>query len=212
MERTRPFGALAEALDCQPDSPDPRGGHSRPLGHQQPRRHRRQPIAAAQTPTVSRATGGSGPVTVTSDAGLQFRVVDALVDLVEGLALQTPLVIAVDDLQWVDPSSLLTIAAIGRRFSFMPVALIVCFRPGPDRAQFRQVIDALTRSGATELGVGRLDEPAVEALVSELVAGRAGPTLLGEIAGAGGNPLFITELLAAIEADGILQETTGGST
>ncbi len=224
LERTRPFGAIAEALDCQPSSPDPR------------RRAIADLLAAHASDGVDGTdgrgdtdgtdrgadyhdglwgdwgdwgAGGSGPVTVTSDAGLQFRVVDAFVDLVEGLTIDAPLVIAVDDLQWVDPSSLLTIGAIGRRFSYMPIGLIACYRPGPSREQFRQVVDALTRLRATQLSVGRLDASAVEALVSELVAGQAGPILLGEIAGAGGNPLFITELLAAIEADGILREADG---
>lgn len=167
LERTRPFGAIAEALDCSPTSPDPR----------------RQAIAALLAGGDAGRGGhdGRGPVTVTSDAGLQFRVVDAFVDLVEDLTLHTPLVVAVDDLQWVDPSSLLTIGAIGRRSSFMPLGFIGCYRPSPSSAQLRHVVDALTGSGATQLAVGRLDESAVEALVSELVAGRPGPTLLREI-------------------------------
>jgi len=196
LERTRPFGAIAEALDCSPTSPDPR----------------RRAIAALLATSGDAGRGGHdgrGPVTVTSDAGLQFRVVDAFVDLVEDLTLHTPLVVAVDDLQWVDPSSLLTIGAIGRRSSFMPLGFLGCYRPSPRSAQLRHVVDALTGAGATQLAVGRLDESAVEALVSELVSGRPGPTLLREIAGAGGNPLFITELLAAMEADGILEVTPG---
>ena len=68
---------------------------------------------------------------MTSDPGLRFRAVDALADLVEELALAGPLVIGVDDLQWADPSSLLTLAALGRRLAYLPVALIACFRPSP---------------------------------------------------------------------------------
>ena len=194
LERTRPFGAIAEALDCRATSADPR----------------RRAIAALLATGGPRGLEGSGPVTVTSDAGLQFRVVDAIVDLVETLALHSPLVIALDDLQWVDPSSLITVAAIDRRFSFLPVAVIGCYRSAPRLSQLRHVVDALIRSGATHVGVGRLDESAVEALVAELVAGHPGPTLLREVAGAGGNPLFITELLAAIESDGILEQTADG--
>jgi len=197
LERSRPFGAIAEALDCHPSSSDPRRRAIAGLLTAHGRDGREGPRA------------GGGPVTVTNDAGLQFRVVDAFVDLVEDLALHTPLVIALDDLQWVDPSSLLTIGAIGRRFSYLPVALIGCYRPGPTQAQLRRAVDALTRSGATRLVVDRLDESAVEALVSELVGGHPGPTLLREIAGAGGNPLFITELLTAIDADGVLEVTEG---
>jgi hypothetical protein len=40
-----------------------------------------------------------GPITVTSDPGLRFRVVDAITDLVEELALAGPVMIGLDDLQ-----------------------------------------------------------------------------------------------------------------
>ena len=81
--------------------------------------------------SLSGGAGERNPITVTSDPGLRFRVVDALADLVEELALAGPLVIGVDDLQWADASSLLTLAALGRRAEYLPVALIACFRPSP---------------------------------------------------------------------------------
>ena len=71
------------------------------------------------------------PITVTSDPGLRFRAVDAFTDLAEELALAGPLLIGVDDLQWADPSSLLTLGALSRRLARLPVALIGCFRPSP---------------------------------------------------------------------------------
>ena len=43
-------------------------------------------------------TGDQGPMTVSSDPGLQSQAVDAFIDLVEALALQRPLVVGVDDL------------------------------------------------------------------------------------------------------------------
>ena len=52
---------------------------------------------------------------MSSDPGLQFQAVDAFGDLVESLALHHPLVVAVDDLQWADPSSLLTLGTLGGR-------------------------------------------------------------------------------------------------
>ena len=57
---------------------------------------------------------------MTSDPGLQFRVVDALADLAEELTDAGPILIAIDDLQWADPSSLLTLAAIVRRPPYLP--------------------------------------------------------------------------------------------
>jgi predicted ATPase len=66
--------------------------------------------------------GDGGPVTVTSDPGLRFRAVDALADLAEALALAGPLVIGLDDLQWADPSSLLTLSTVVRRMAGLPTA------------------------------------------------------------------------------------------
>ena len=112
LERTRPFGLVADAFGCARRSPDPR--------------------RAAITGLL--ATGGSGehnPITVTSDPGLRFRAVDAFADLAEELALSGPLVIGVDDLQWADASSLLTLGALSRRVAYLPVGLIACFRPSP---------------------------------------------------------------------------------
>jgi hypothetical protein len=78
LERTRPFGVLADTLACTGactgSSPDPR----------------RRAIAGLLTPRV----GDRGPLTVSSDPDLQFQAVDAFGDLIEALALRGPLVLA----------------------------------------------------------------------------------------------------------------------
>ena len=71
LERTRPFGLLAAAFGCARSSPDPR----------------RAAIAGL---LAAPGAGDLGPITVTSDPGLRFRVVDAFTDLVEELALAGP--------------------------------------------------------------------------------------------------------------------------
>jgi predicted ATPase len=103
LERLRPFGVLVEALECRPSSPDPRRAAISAL------------LAAPSVPSDE-------VTTVTSDPGLQFQVVDAVLDLVEALADGGPLVIGLDDLQWADPSTLLTVGALVRRLSQAPIA------------------------------------------------------------------------------------------
>ena len=109
LEGMRPFGLMTGVFGCTRSSPDLR--------------------RAAIAELLSGAAGERNPITVTSDPGLRFRVVDALADLVEELALAGPLLIGVDDLQWADASSLLTLAALGRRAEYLPVGIIACFRP-----------------------------------------------------------------------------------
>ena len=189
LERTRPFGLVAAAFGCVRSSPDPR----------------RAAIAAL----LATRGGDRGPITVTSDPGLRFRAVDAFADLAEELALAGPLVIGVDDLQWADPSSLLTLAAVSRRLADLPVALIGCLRPSPRIPELDRLAGLLLDAGGRILAVRGLTERAVAELVAEAVAAVPGPGLLAGISGAAGNPLFVTELLGALAQEGAI-ETAGG--
>ena len=190
LERTRPFGLVAAAFGCVRSSPDPR----------------RAAIAAL---LATHGGGERGPITVTSDPGLRFRAVDAFADLAEELALAGPLVIGVDDLQWADPSSLLTLAAVSRRLAYLPVALIGCLRPSPRIPELDRLAGLLLDAGGRILAVRGLTERAVAELVAEAVAAVPGPGLLAGVSGAAGNPLFVTELLGALAQEGAI-ETAGG--
>lgn len=185
LERNRPFGLLAKALGCVASSSDPR----------------RRAIAAL---LASHGSGERGPITVTSDPGLQFRAVDAFSDLVEELALGAPLLIGVDDLQWADPSSLLTLGALSRCLAY-PAGIIACFRPAPRVPDLERLVTAWEAAGARHLVVRPLSDHAVTELVAKTVAAEPGPGLLRKITGAAGNPLFITELLAALDQEGLIK-------
>jgi DNA-binding CsgD family transcriptional regulator len=191
LEQARPFGLMADAFGCVPGSGEPR----------------RAAIAELL------AASGGGPsrerITVTSDPGLQFRVVDAFGDLVEALALSGPVVVGADDLQWADPSSLVTLAAIARRLTDLPVAVIGCFRRVPRGPELDGAVRVLQAAGARYLTLPPLSEGAVGELVSEMVSAKPGPCLLAEISGAAGNPLFITELLAALQQEGAIHVKGG---
>ena len=190
LERTRPFGVLAGALGCARSSPDPR----------------RAAIAGL---LAAPAAGDQGPITVTSYPGLRFRVVDAFTDLVEELALAGPVMLGLDDLQWADPSSLLTVGALARRLTGLPVGVIGCLRPSPRAAELNRLASALDAAGARHLTLHPLTREAVTGLVAQAVAAEPGPRLLAEVAGAAGNPLFITELLGALAQEEAIT-TVGG--
>lgn len=186
LERTRPFGLLAATFGCATSSPDPR-------------------LAGIGALLATHGSGDRGPITVTSDPGLLFRTVDAFTDLVDELALAGPLVIGVDDLQWADPSSLLTLGAVGRRLAYVPVAVIGCLRPAPRAAELERLAGALEAAGARHLALSPLRDDAVHDLVADTVAAEPGPGLLAEVSGAAGNPLFITELIGAIIQEGAIK-------
>jgi tetratricopeptide (TPR) repeat protein len=184
----RPFGVMTDAFRCSRSSPDPR----------------RAAIAG-----LLAGGGEHGPITVTSDPGLRFRVVDALADLAEELALSGPLVIGIDDLQWADASSLLTLNALNRRADYLPVGLIACFRPLPRAPELDRLVATLLSAGGRQLSLGGLTEHAVTDLVADMVTAAPGQRLLAGISGAAGNPLFVTEMLGALAQEGMI-ETSGG--
>jgi DNA-binding CsgD family transcriptional regulator len=189
LEGTRPFGVLADIFAGAGSSSDPR----------------RAAIAAL----LATHNGDRAPLTVSSDPGLQFQAVDAFVDLIESLALQRPLVVAVDDLQWADPSTLLTLATLGGRLADVPLALLGCLRLLPRGPELQRVLEAMEAGGARRLPLGPLGDDAVGELVAEVVAAEPGHRLLAEVAGAGGNPLFVTELVGALLAEGAIQVADG---
>ena len=190
LEQTRPFGVMADAFGCARSSPDPRR-------------------AAIGELLAAGGDGARDPITVTSDPGLRFRVVDALADLAEELALAGPLMIGVDDLQWADPSSLLTLSALSRRVEYLPVGLVMCFRPSPRPPELDRLAASLASAGGRHLSLGGLTGQAVTDLVTDTVAAMPGRGLLAGISGAAGNPLFVTEMLAALAQEGLI-ETSGG--
>ena len=193
LDQDRPFGLIARVLGCDASSPDPR----------------RTTIAAMLWP---HEPPDRGPISVSSDPGLQFRVVDAMADLVEELTVTGPLLIGLDDLQWADPSSLLTVAAIARRPTYLPLALITCLRPVPRDRELLRLLDLLLDTPRTRhVNLHGLDPAAVLAMVADLTASDPGPSLMAAVARAGGNPLFIGELLNAVREDGAITVVDGRS-
>jgi DNA-binding CsgD family transcriptional regulator len=190
LERTRPFGLVAGMFGCTRAAPDPR--------------------RAAIAELLAAGEGGDrGPVTVTSDPGLQFRAVDAFADLAEELALAGPLVLGADDLHWADPSSLVTLGALAARLDGLPAAIIGCFRPAPAGAGLERLADALEAAGGRRLSLRELDACAVAELAADTVGAAPGRRLLAGIAGAAGNPLFVTELLGALAQEQMITIADG---
>ena len=193
LERTRPFGLVAAMFGCTRSAPDPR----------------RAAIGELLSSGDRGDFEGRGPVTVTSDPGLQFRAVDAFADLAEELALDGPLVLGVDDLHWADPSSLMTLGALAARLDGLPVAIIGCSRPAPAVAGLERLASALEAAGGRRLSLRELDGRAVAELVADAVGAAPGRRLLAGISGAAGNPLFVTELLGALAQEQMITISDG---
>jgi DNA-binding CsgD family transcriptional regulator len=180
IEQTRPFGLLARAFAL-----DPRSGDAE---------------RAAIGALLSGAAPVGGLAVLSQIPELRFRALESVLTLVEGLAVRRPLALGLDDLHWADPSTLLTVAALARRVSTMPILLIGTMRSPPASVELEAALDVLA-PGSDHLVLGPLASEAVERLVAELHGGRPPPELLGRVAAAGGNPFFVIELVAGLGDD-----------
>ncbi|MGH3728313.1 MAG: hypothetical protein ACRDTU_06125 [Micromonosporaceae bacterium] len=84
----------------------------------------------------------------------------------------------------------------------MPLLLVGTCRPVPVRAVVSQLRAMVRERDDTVIELAPLGEPDVARLASELVAGQPGPRLTEALARAGGNPLYVRELVRALLLDG----------
>ena len=127
-----------------------------------------------------------------------------------------PVILVVDDLQWADEATVALWGRLARLAGQVPLLLAGMMRPVPQRDDLL----ALRRAVRDEdrIRLAPLPEAAVSGLVANLAGGRPGGKLLQLAAGAAGNPLYVTELVAALRrssslavSDGGIAEVTGSS-
>ena len=157
-------------------------------------------------------TGDTGPPASAMEPGgpeAEFRIVDGLVDLVGHLSSAGPLVLALEDLQWADPSTLAALNRLSREISRQPVLVILTMRPLPRSAELLALLEGLEARGATRIHLEPLDGRAIAQIAEGLLGARPGPGLLRQLARAGGNPFFACELVAAMARDGEIRRLGG---
>lgn len=185
LERDRPFGVVIDALGITPRASDQA---VRDVAHL---------VETSLLPPASADEAGLPAV--------KFRIVDAFTDLVEHMALQAPLLLALEDLHWADAASLLVASRLLRGAGTLPLLLVASTRPPAQRADLASLVAAVEAVGGTHIGLGPLRDDAVEALAYERLGLRPGAGLLGHIRRAGGNPFYIVELLDALRRDELLE-------
>ncbi|MGE2724318.1 AAA family ATPase [Mycolicibacterium pulveris] len=137
---------------------------------------------------------GTGPAT---DQGV---IAAALVSAVEQTSRDEPVLVAIDDVQWLDPSSRAVLGAAARRFSG-PVGLLLTERTDHDGAGTTGWLQLGERDGMIRHRVGPLSLGALHALLSARL-GRTlpRPTLVRIAEISAGNPFYALELARAVES------------
>src|SRR5271165_2176696 len=170
----------------------------RALGLASERRNENVPLIASM---LSIPLGKRYPVLTLSPAQQRRLTLSALLDQMEGLARQKPLLILFEDAHWADATSLEVLDLVIERAPRLPVLLLITFRP-----EFDAPWSAMP--GIATVTLGRLDPVQAATLVERVTGGRKLPAevLAQIVAKTDGVPLFVEELTKDVIESGLLVE------
>ena len=167
----------------------------------------REPSANPRRETIVRLLRGEA----SADRGTDVPMVlaEQLLALVAEQCAMRPTILVIDDLQWTDQASVTLWGRLARSAGQVPLLLVGMMRPVPQRDDL--LVLRRTASDAVKLELTGLSETAVADLVTTLAGGRPDGSLLRLADGAAGNPLYVTELVAALARGSSLTITEAGA-
>jgi DNA-binding CsgD family transcriptional regulator len=167
----------------------------------------REPSASPRRNTIIRLLRGEGA----SDPGadVSAALAEQLLALIAEQCAVQPTILVVDDLQWADQASVTLWGRLARSVRQMPLLLVGMMRPVPQRDHLLALRRAVP--DAARLQLTGLTDVAVAELVAALVGGEPGGDLLRLADGAAGNPLYLTELVAALARSSRVTITGAGA-
>jgi len=129
------------------------------------------------------------------------RTLEMLVDQLEGLTAEQPMLLVYEDVHWIDPTTQELLSLAIERTQRLPVLTIITFRPEftppwPDQPH------------VSTLALTRLDRCEGAAMVDRVVGAKALPAEVAAqiVAKADGVPLFVEELTKAVLESGLIRE------
>jgi DNA-binding NarL/FixJ family response regulator len=180
LEREFPFGVVRQLFEELVADPERRDGL----------------LAGAAAPAA--AVFGA----LDGDGDASFAALHGLFWVALNLAAERPLVLAIDDLHWCDRPSLRFVAYLARRLEGQPILVGATIRTGEQGTDVALLGEIAHDPSTVAVRPVPLSAEAVRALVRErLGADAEEPFCAACHQATGGNPLFLRQLLTALEAD-----------
>lgn len=170
-------------------------------------------VAASETERTKLLAGAAAPAEWVIDPSAEgddphtrsaagFAALHGIYWLAANVAADGPLVLSVDDLHWVDASSLRALGYLAQRIADLPIVILLALRPAEPGAP-AALLDALRgQPGTTTLSPGPLGSGAVSELVRARIPDADDEVCVACLEQSAGNPLYLEELLRAVSPDG----------
>jgi DNA-binding CsgD family transcriptional regulator len=139
----------------------------------------------------------------------RYWMLEELAELLEQAALDGPLLLCHDDMQWADSACLGGVRALPPRLSALPIVWVFAFRPDSAPADVRHEFARLEQLGARRVVMGALDEAAVAQVIADTVGGEPDQALLEVAERSQGSPFLLVELLLGLREEGLIRTESG---
>ena len=127
----------------------------------------------------------------------------------ERAAMGSPLLIFLDDVQWVDSGSAAAVRVLAPRLASFPIGWVLTMRPDQGPAHVRSAVEYLAAEGAERLVLEPLQQAAVAQLATDAMQAQPDETLLRMAGEAGGNPFLLVELLEGLRQEDLVRVDSG---
>ncbi|HEY3946034.1 MAG TPA: AAA family ATPase [Solirubrobacteraceae bacterium] len=132
--------------------------------------------------------------------------------LLERAALDGPMLIFLDDVQWIDSGTAAALRALPPHLASLPVGWVIAMRPDQGPGQLRSAVEYLADEGAQRLILEPLCDAAVAKVASDVMQAEPDQTLVRMAAEAGGNPFLLVELLEGLRLEELVRVDSGRAT
>ncbi|HXW47765.1 MAG TPA: AAA family ATPase, partial [Streptosporangiaceae bacterium] len=145
-------------------------------------------------------------------ADQRFWLLRELQERLEQAALRTPILIAVDDLQWADAATLIAMTTLPRRLASHRILWLLAARSGELAPPVRATMGRLEAEDAIKMTLNRLDDAAVAEVAQDVLGGEPDMSLLGTLDGVQGQPFLLVQLLRGLLEDKMVEVDDGVAT
>lgn len=174
---------LERQIGCQPD--DSAASKRQQLAAYLAQQH--EALAASVSAPLQALLGITEQAPAAGGEALRQQTGAALLALIASAASHGPVLLAVEDLHWADPSTLAVLAALLQHTAALPVLTVYTVRSD-------SALEAWLQPHSTVLELAQLDDTAMAALVSATESGLPAAAVTRIVASAEGIPLFAEEL------------------